>query len=291
MLDRLSQTAVMIHLNIDKAETKPVSKQFHLGGIPTVVVMNPKGQEVDRIIGYDDDRSAWLKTLLASMFGIDTIDDLQARYAGKPDLNLAHTLAQKSLDRGDAANALAWVDKARSLKPDKETDAKLALIQGEAWLTTDPAKGIEALLGLATTPASPLATDAFETLSAHYMRQARNATSVEEKRAAKAARLDVFHKVMAAQPSNPDVLTDYAYYCLGEGIELDGALAAARKASEVRKEDTDTLGILAEAYLKNGKKEEALKTIDHALTLNPDDDFLRRQKEKIVGPPAGEGKG
>src|SRR5512135_291810 len=118
MLDRLSQTAVMIHLNIDKADTKPISKRFHLGGIPTVVVMDPKGQEVDRIIGYDDDRSAWLKTLLASMYGIDTIDDLQARYGAKPDLDLAHTLAQKYLDRGDAVGALAWVDKARGLKPD-----------------------------------------------------------------------------------------------------------------------------------------------------------------------------
>lgn len=290
MLDRLSQTAVMIHLNIDKAETKPISKQFHLGGIPTVVVMDPKGQEVDRIIGYDDDRSAWLKTLLASLYGIDTIDDLQARYGAKPDLDLAHTLAQKYLDRGDAVGALAWVDKARTLKPDKDTDVKLALIQGEAWLTTDPAKGTETLLGLATTPDSPLATDAFETLSAHYKSRARNATSLEEKQAAKAARLDVFHKVVAAQPSNPDVLTDYAYYCLGEGIELDRALAAAQKASEVRKDDTDTLGILAEAYLKNGKKEQALETIDHALTLKPDDAFLKRQKEKIVGPPTGAGK-
>ena len=61
-MNRLSKTAILFHMNTDEATTKPVAKQYHLGGIPTVVVLAPPGQEVDRIIGYDDDRSAWLKT-------------------------------------------------------------------------------------------------------------------------------------------------------------------------------------------------------------------------------------
>ena len=287
MLDRLAPAAVLVHLNIDKPETKPISKRYHVGGIPTVVILSPEGAEVDRIIGYDDDRSAWLKTLLASMYGIDTIQDLEARFAKKADLLLAHDVAQKYLDRGDGADALVWVKKARELGPDAGTEAKLTLIQGQALLFTDPAAGADTLMKLATTPGSPLAVDAFQSLSVFYMRQARNATSVEEKQKAKAARLDVYHKVMAAQPDNPDVLADYAWYCAGEEIELDKALAAATKAVELKPKDTDALATLAEVTFKSGKPAEALEILNRALALDPDSDFLKREKEKFSKPASG----
>jgi tetratricopeptide (TPR) repeat protein len=281
-MDRLSQTAVLCHLNTDKPEVKPISKQFHLGGIPTVVIMDPKGQEVDRIIGYEGDRSEWLKALLASLYGIDTIGDLQSRYEAKSDLKIAHQLAQKFLDRGDGATSLAWVVKARSLKPDSETDSKLTLIQGEATLFTDPPKGAEMLLKLATAPGSPLALDAFQTLSAFYKRQARNATSPEEKQKAKAARLEVFHAVVTAQPANPDVLSDYAWYCAGEGIELDKALTAAQKAVELKPKDGDALSTLAEVQFKLGKKDDAVATIAKAIALSPGEESFKEQKEKFL---------
>jgi tetratricopeptide (TPR) repeat protein len=280
-MNRLSQTAILMHMNTDEAATKPLAKKYHLGGIPTVVVIDPQGLEVDRIIGYDDDRSAWLKTLLAYLYGIDTVQDLQARFETKPDVVMAHDLAQKYLDRGDGTNALVWVDKSRALKPDAGTANKLTLIQGEAWLITDPAKGTEALLGLATAPDNALGIEAFQALSAFYKRQARNASDPEEKKKAKAARLEVFHKVVAARPSDPDVLSEYAWYCAAEGIELDRALAAAQKASEVKKDDAETLSVLAEVAFKANKKEMALQTIDRAIALSPEESFFKEQKEKF----------
>ena len=280
-MNRLSQTAILMHMNTDEAATKPLAKQYHLGGIPTVIVIDPKGQEVDRIIGYDDDRSAWLKTLLAYLYGIDTVQDLQERFEARPDVVMAHDLAQKYLDRGDGTDALVWVDKSRALKPDAGTSNKLTLIQGEAWLITDPAKGTESLMGLATAPDNALGIEAFQSLSAFYKRQARNASDPDEKKKAKAARLDVFHKVVAARPSDPDVLSEYAWYCAAEGIELDQALAAAQKASEVKKDDAETLSVLAEVAFKANKKDMALQVIDRAIALSPDESFYKEQKEKF----------
>lgn len=281
-MDRLSQAAVLIHLNTDETPTKPISKQFHLGGIPTVVVIDPKGQEVDRIIGYDDDRSAWLKTLLGYMYGIDTVDDMLARYALKPGLDLAKDLAQKYLDRGDGTDALSWVDKARTFKPSPEIDSSLTLIQGKSWLITDPPKGVDALMSLAADPKSPLGDEAFDSLSAHYKREARNATSPDEKAKAKAARLDVFHKVVAARPEDSTILSEYAWYCAGEGIELDKALASAQKAVQLKKDDPELLDTLAEVYFKMGKKQDAVSTIEKAIQLNPDESYFKTQKEKFL---------
>jgi len=280
-MNRLSQTAILVHMNTDETATKAVAKQYHLGGIPTVVVFAPQGQEVDRIIGYDNDRSAWLKTLLAYLYGIDTIQDLEARFVARPDLVVAHDLAQKYLDRGDGVATLVWVDKARALMPDAGTGNKLTLIQGQAWLITDPGKGAEALLALATTPDNALGMDAFQAVSAFYKRQARNATDSEEKKRAKASRLDVFHKVVAARPADPDALSEYAWFCAAEGIELEQALVAAQKAASLKKDDAETLSVLAEVAFKANKKDLALQTIDRAIALNPDESFYKEQREKF----------
>jgi len=268
-------------MNIDTPETKPISKKYHLGGIPTVIVFDAKGGEVDRIIGYDDDRSAWLKTLLAYLYGIDTVDDMQGRYATKADLTLAHELAQKYLDRGDGTASLGWVEKARTLKPDAPTETKLALIQGQSWLLTDPPRGAEALLRFAMTEDNAEGMEAFHALSGFYKRQARNATAPEEKQKAKASRLEVFHSMVAARPLNPDVLSEYAWYCAGEGIELDKALAAAQKAAEMKKDDAETISVLAEVYFKSGKKDEALRAIARAIALDGEETVYKEQKEKF----------
>jgi tetratricopeptide (TPR) repeat protein len=268
-------------MNTDDTATKPLAKKYNLGGIPTVVVIDPQGLEVDRIIGYDDDRSAWLKTLLAYLYGIDTVQDMQERFEAKPNMVMAHDLAQKYLDRGDGTNALIWVDQCSSLKPDAPTNNKLTLIRGQALLLTDPVKGAEALMGLAVSPDNVLGLEAFQALSAFYRRQARNTSDPEEKNKAKAARLDVFHRVVAARPSDPDVLSEYAWYCAAEGIELDQALAAAQKASDIKKDDAETLSVLAEVAFKTQKGEMALQTIDRAIALSPDESFYTKQKEKF----------
>jgi tetratricopeptide (TPR) repeat protein len=245
-------------------------------------VIDPGGQEVDRIIGYDDDRSAWLKTLLAYLYGIDTLQDMQVRYAAKADLKLACELAQKHLDRGDGTGCLAWVEKARAFNPDAQTESKLALAQGQAWLITDPPKGAEALMKLATSPGSPLALDAFQSLSVFYKRRARNATSPEEKQKAKADRLEVYHKVVAALPENPDVLSEYAWYCAAEGIELDQALKAALKAVQLKPTEPDNVAALAEVYFKMGRKDDAVQTIGRAIAQKPDETYYLGQKEKFL---------
>lgn len=272
----------MIHLNTDDAATKPIAKQYHLGGIPTVIVFDSKGQEVDRIIGYDNDRTAWLKTLLASLYGIGTIDDLQTQYAVNASLETAQTLAQKYLDRGDGANALVWVDKARTQKPDAKAESQLTLIQGQAWLITDPAKGVDALMSLAVKTDDSDGMEAFQALSVFYKRKARNATTPEEKAAAKASRLDVYHKVVAAHPENADILSEYAWYCAGEGVELDKALAAAQKATELKKDDAEAYSALAEVNFKAGKKDAALAAVDRAIQLGPDESYYKEQKAKFT---------
>lgn len=284
MVEKLSQAAVLYRLNTDTPEGKERSQAFHLRGIPTTVLLSPDGKEIDRILGYEN-RSEWMRTLLAYLYGVDTLDDLLSRAAASPDPALFKEIAEKYLGRGESREALAWVRKTReAAKPGKD-DALLAslhLVEGEALLREDPPKGEALLRSLVTGSDKSLSEEAFSTLSAHYRRSAKRAKSDDEKRKAQEAMLGLYHDLLPSRGEDPHFLNDYAWHCAEQGVELDRAVDAARKAVALSGEDPGILDTLAEVYYKMGKKAEALGAIEKALAKNPDDSYLQGQKKKIA---------
>lgn len=283
-MEKLSQAAVLYRLNTDTSEGKERSQAFHLRGIPTTLLLSPDGKEVDRILGYEN-RSEWMRTLLAYLYGVDTLDDLLSRAASSPSPVLFKEIAEKYLGRGDGREALVWVRKARDAaepKRDAALLASLGLVEGEALLREDPAKGEALLRSLVTGSDKDLSEQAFSTLSAHYRRAARKAASPEEKEKALAAMLGLYHDLLPSRETDPHFLNDYAWHCAEQGVELEGALEAARKAVALSEEDPGILDTLAEVYFKMGRKAEALEAIEKALAKNPDDAYLKGQKKKIA---------
>jgi tetratricopeptide (TPR) repeat protein len=283
MLEKLSKAAVLVRLNTDTPEGKEQSRAFSLRGIPTTVILDGQGKEVDRIIGYEG-RSEWTRTLLAYLYGVDTLDDLLVRHQAAPSPELARDLSEKYLGRGAAKDALIWVEKARSGWPsDKSQEALgLDLIQGQALLREDPPKGEAALKGLALKGTQPYADEAFDALSGHFRRQARGAKDSVAKQKAQEAMLALYHEVLPTKQEDPSFLNGYAWHCAELGVELDKAALAAQKAVTLSQEDPGILDTLAEVYYKMGKRPEALAAIETAIAKNPDDSYLKGQKEKIL---------
>lgn len=284
MVEKLSQAAVLYRLNTDTQEGKELSQAFHLRGIPTTVLLTPEGKEIDRILGYGN-RSAWMRTLLAYLYGVDTLDDLLARATSSPEPALAKEIAEKYLGRGDSREALAWVQKTREVaKPEKDAAllASLGLVEGEALLREDPPRGEALLRTLVTGSDKGLSEEAFATLSAHYRRTAKKAASPEEKQKALSAMLGLYHDLLPSRGEDPHFLNDYAWHCAEQGVELERAAEAAQKAVALSGEDPGILDTLAEVYFKMGKKAEALGAIERALAKNPDDAYLQGQKKKIA---------
>ena len=292
MVSRLSQTNVMIRQNVDKPEVQALAKAYHVKGIPTTIVISPKGEEIDRIIGYDN-RSEWMRTLLAYTYGVDTLGDLLARSSSDQAPGLRRDIAQKYLDRGDAKDALAWVDKARTA--DKKSDAKLetslALIRGEALLSTDPPKGVEVLNKLAQGEKSDAADEAFSSLSRYYRGAIKHAADAQAKKQAESDYLSLYHAAMPHRQDDSGFLNDYAWHCAEQGLELDKAAEAARKAVAISHDDPGILDTLAEVYYKMGKKDEAVATIDRALKQKPNDKYLEGQRAKFLKMNGGGTKG
>ena len=131
------------------------------------------------------------------------------------------TLRRSTWTVGTGASALVWVDKSRALKPDSGTSNKLTLIQGQAWLITDPAKGTED---------PPSGWPRHRQRTGHrslpgpvrlYKRQARNASEPEEKKRPRRPGWTSSTRRRRPNPTSADVLSEYAWYCAAEGIELE----------------------------------------------------------------------
>lgn len=286
MVDRLSGTAVMFRLNTDTPEGKALSKSFHLNGIPTTVVLDPAGEEVDRIIGYDS-RSAWTKTLLAYLYGVDTLQDLLGRAQTVKGADLRRDIASKYLERGDAKNALAWVDKAHeAMTPeDAGLSGSLSLIRGRALLIDDPAKGEAELNELVRGKDADAADEAFGALSSYYRKAVRAAKTPEATAQAKKAMMDLYHVLLPTRQDDVSFLNGYAWHAAEEGVELDQALAAAQRAVTLSGDDTGILDTLAEVYYKMGNRADALESIGKALAKSPEDEYLLGQKKKFEAMP------
>jgi len=97
----------------------------------------------------------------------------------------------------------------------------------------------------------------------------------------------LYQHVIQLNPHNVTALNNLAWlYATSEDEryrDSEKALTLARKAADLKQEPY-ILDTLAEAYFINGMGEEALKTIEAAIKLRPDNvEYYLRQKQKFIG--------
>lgn len=292
MVSRLSRNAVMTYMNVDRPAARALAEKFNVKGIPTTIVLDNTGREIDRIVGYSN-RSKWTKTLLGYMYGIDTLQDNLEKAAKNDSPKLGEEIAGKYLERGNAKQALEWVGRAKKLLTGKDPKLadRLSLIRGEALLETDPPTGEKLLRRLAVKGSQDQADGAFDTLSRYYRLKARESKNPEEKKSFLDKMTALYDAALPKHENDSGFLNNYAWHFAEEGINLDKALEAAQKAVKLSNNDPGILDTLAETYYKKGMKTKALEAIGKALQKDPDDSHFRKQKEKFLKMPGKTGNG
>jgi tetratricopeptide (TPR) repeat protein len=76
-------------------------------------------------------------------------------------------------------------------------------------------------------------------------------------------------------------LNALAWFCATSDIYLEESLQAAERAAELEPENSGILDTLAEVLFRLGRAEDALRTIDRAIALDPDDEYLQRQRARF----------
>ena len=97
---------VIINAEVDSALTK----QYHVSGYPTLVMIAADGNEIDRLVGYLPPEP-FLKTFRDYGNGIGTLDDLLNRATTETDRELYSEIAEKYKYRGGSDDAKTWYQK------------------------------------------------------------------------------------------------------------------------------------------------------------------------------------
>lgn len=277
-LNALSSKTILWKVNSDSDEGKALRETWKVRGLPTVILIDTTGKEVDRILGYEG-REEFVRNYLAYLYGVGTLPDLLARAGEAPEAEASLAITEKYAGRQDTPNTLAWVAKTRAAKGEKPEgmEYKLQGLEGYALLATEPEKGVVILKKLVTDPkAGEAGDDAFDALRRLYKKAKKNGEL-----------LALFELALPVKADSADFLELYAWTLAGQGAQLEKALEFAQKAVALSKDSPDKMGTLAEVYFKMGKKEQALAAVNKAIAGKPDDEDFQSQKKRYLGEEAG----
>ena len=76
-------------------------------------------------------------------------------------------------------------------------------------------------------------------------------------------------------------LNALAWYCATADMYLEESLQAAERAVGLEPGDAGIIDTLAEVLFRMGRAKEAIEAINRAIAIDPDDDYLKQQREKF----------
>jgi uncharacterized Ntn-hydrolase superfamily protein len=88
---------------------------------------------------------------------------------------------------------------------------------------------------------------------------------------------------LARDDADAGSLNALAWYCATADMYLEESLQAARRAVDLEPENSSLLDTLAEVLYRLGRAEEAIEVIDRAIAIDPDDDYLKSQRQRFMG--------
>ncbi len=100
-----SNEAVLTKINAEKDTL--IAQKYRVSAYPTIVLMDNKGNEIDRIVGYLPPPE-FLQTIKDYRNGVGTLDDLLGKAKADSSRELAFKIADKYKYRGMPDDAMTW---------------------------------------------------------------------------------------------------------------------------------------------------------------------------------------
>ncbi len=93
--------------------------RFGVRSYPTTLLLNLKGQEIDRMVGYFPPED-FVASITSALAGIGTLDDLLLQAASAPGVDIYYEIGQKYRWRGDYDQAAYYFGKIMAMDPANE---------------------------------------------------------------------------------------------------------------------------------------------------------------------------
>lgn len=279
---------LVFSVDVESETGAPIAKTYGVGPLPTLLFLEPDGAVRDQITGYLPP-----EPFLAEVQRIKRDEDTLSGYrreveADPDDLDARYAFAKKLEAVGDIAGAEEQRAQIRERDPEGTSLAsrRLAFEAAFTALQSDPDLDPAPLYALAAEETDKaLLFDLWYVLWQVENNLAQGAEDDAKKAEHRTKWVAAGRQLWqhAAEDDIPSLGNNLAWSFWELRTELSAddrafALEVATKTSKAAPEDASVLDTLACALHMNGRKEEALATLDRAIALDPENEEWRARR-------------
>ena len=266
---------ISLKYNANKELGNQYFKQYNCQSVPHLLFVDSEGNEVDRIIGFLPP-TEYLMRIEDIAYKRNTLNDYLARYKnGDLSADIIAAIAMKYEDRKENDKAVEFYSILIRDYPDPSSEYYK---QGKFFLASHEfIGGNENALRfyVSYNPDSPFCFDAYRKMVYHYA----NSEQREKE-------LSAYSEMLSLFPDDPGALNSYAWRMAEIETNLEDALEKIRKAVVITADDSDRqAGIIdteAEVLWKMNRYNEAIETIERSISIDPENQYFKDQKEKFI---------
>jgi len=273
LLEFAEENLIALKINAEKGEGIELANKYNARSFPTILLVDANGNEIDRMVGYMP-LMHFLKELTRIKNRIDTFDSLQKQvYAEPENIGALEKLAEKNENRGDLNSAKNLWKQVLSLE-NTHALANYKLAEYATRETQNPEILQQFIL---ENPKNEYLPFGYQWVL-YLMKQSKNI----EREIGWYQQYANFMETSGNEDA--DFLNGYAWRMAELEINLPDALVRVNRAINLSVDPQHKAQILdtkAEILWKLGKTVEAIQIIDEAISLQPKDKYLQKQKEKF----------
>lgn len=279
-VERAARDMIAVKVDAEAPGGPELVERFHVVGYPTVLVLDSHGRELGRVFGFAP-AEQFARRIEAIRFGPRSFGELWRRFVER---GRAETVVQTAFDVGfDAASCGDYETADRLLRgvaladPDDRAGlaARALLVLGK-YRYLRGAREYDAAIAVFDElreryPESEAADEALVQTAIAHARAGRT----EPARAA-------FEAYVALGPDDPERLNGAAFSMVRERVDIGRAVELARRGVELAPGDASIWDTLAEAEFADGDAAAALRSIERAIELAPDNPYYAQQRTRFA---------
>ncbi len=270
----LNQNFINLKIDADSQYGRKLFSEYNGTGYPLLLFLDPKKNELERFYGFLEPE-LFLQKLIDIQNGKNTFPILQAQYdAGDNSAETMSILASKYAERGNDSLAAMLYQK---IILSKNVSSNM-FFEAKYFLSSQKLKtGITAELEnyIRTYSESPFLKDAVNQLLNYYQ---KNELIDNE--------ILYFKKYIEIFSNDPWFLNQFSWRMTEINLNLDLALTKINHALNIINPNENGVANIidtkAEVLWKLGRIDEAIKTIEKSILLDPSNEYYLNQKEKFV---------
>lgn len=250
-------------------------KKYNCQGVPHMLFVDSEGKEVDRIIGFLPP-TEYLLRIQDIAQKKNTLRDYLSRYNnGEINANIISAIALKYENRKENEKAAKFYSILIKEYPDPSSEyykqGKYFLASHEFFNGNDNALKNY----VSDNPDSPFHFDAYRKIVYHYAH-----TEQMEKE------LSAYREMLSIFPNDPRSLNSYAWRMAEIETNLEDALEKVQKAVVITADDpqqqANIIDTEAEVLWKMKRYDDAINSIEKAISIEPENQYFIDQKEKFI---------